>query len=128
MKILIVDDDQSLVTIIRTALEKEGFQTSVSYNGREGIEKARSETPNLILLDQVLPDIAGNQVLSEIKLDEQIKNIPVLMLSNFGQTEMVNQAINQGATDYIFKYQVEVSDIINKVKEALKTVAQQPTS
>ena len=120
MKILLVDDDQSLATIISTALEKEGYQTTVSYTGRDGLDRAKSEMPNIILLDQVLPDISGNQVLKELKMDEETKNIPVLMLSNFGQTEMVNQAINEGANDYILKYQVEVADIISKVKSALK--------
>lgn len=127
MKVLLVDDDQSLATIISTALEKEGYATTVSYTGKDGLDRARSEMPNLILLDQVLPDISGNQVLKELKMDDQTKNIPVLMLSNFGQTEMVNQAINDGANDYILKYQVEVVDIINKVKNALKT-SDQPTS
>ena len=124
MKVLIVDDDQSLATIISVALEKEGFTTVVSYSGKDGLEKTKSEMPNLVLLDQVLPDISGNQVLKEIKIDEKTKAIPVLMLSNFGQTEMVSQAINDGAYDYIFKYQVEVADIINKVRDALKPTEQ----
>lgn len=127
MKILIVDDDQSLAIIISTAFEKEGYQTVTSATGRDALDKAKSENPNVILLDQVLPDISGNQVLKELKMDDQTKNIPVLMLSNFGQTEMVNQAINEGANDYIYKYQVEVADIVNKVKDALKT-PEQPTA
>lgn len=126
MKVLIVDDDQSLATIISTAFEHEGYAAIASYNGKDALEKAKSENPNVILLDQVLPDISGNQVLKELKMDDQTKNIPVLMLSNFGQTEMVNQAINEGANDYIYKYQVEVADIVNKVKDALKT-PEQPT-
>ena len=128
MKILIVDDDNSLATIISTALEKEGFMTIISPTGRDGIEKARSENPDLILLDQVLPDISGNQVLKELKMDEQVKNIPVLMLSNFSQGDMVNDAINSGAADYIYKYQVEVADIINKVKNNLKPRVEPPTT
>lgn len=126
MKVLIVDDDQSLATILSTTFEKEGYTTIASYTGRDALEKAKSENPNVILLDQVLPDISGNQVLKELKMDDQTKNIPVLMLSNFGQTEMVNQAINEGASDYIYKYQVEVADIVNKVRDALKT-PDQPT-
>jgi DNA-binding response OmpR family regulator len=125
MKVLVVDDDESLSTIIVTALDKEGFTTVSSSNGRDALEKARSELPNLILLDQVLPDISGNEVLKSLKTDEQTKNIPVMMLSNFSQGDMVNQAINSGATDYIYKYQVEVSDIVSKVKTALN-MSQQP--
>ena len=70
MKILIVDDDESLSSIITTALEKEGFNTLYAKTGRDAINKARSDAPDLILLDQVLPDISGNQVLKELKLDE----------------------------------------------------------
>lgn len=121
MKVLIVDDDETLGSIISAALEKEGFTTLVSLTGRDAIDKVKSENPQLILLDQILPDISGNEVLKTLKLDLQTKNIPVMMLSNFSQNEMVSQAINEGATDYIFKYQVEISDIVNKVKEAFKT-------
>jgi len=120
MKVLVVDDDESLSAIIATALEKEGFSTLSTKTGREALEKARSEVPDLILLDQVLPDISGNEVLKQLKLDIQTKNIPVMMITNFSQEELVNQAINEGAIDYLFKYKVEIQDIVGKVKNALK--------
>src|SRR3989344_4306651 len=121
MKILIVDDDESLTQVLSTAFTKEGFTTIVSKTGRDGLNKAKEENPNLILLDQVLPDISGNQILKELKIDEQTKTIPVMMVSNFRQEDLVNQAINDGATDYIFKYQADIEDIVNKVKGALKS-------
>ncbi|OGH23328.1 MAG: hypothetical protein A2958_00165 [Candidatus Levybacteria bacterium RIFCSPLOWO2_01_FULL_38_13] len=121
MKILIVDDDESLTQVLSTAFTKEGFTTIVSKTGRDGLNKAKEENPNLILLDQVLPDISGNQILKELKIDEQTKTIPVMMVSNFSQEDLVNQAINDGATDYIFKYQADIEDIVNKVKGALKS-------
>ena len=120
MKILVVDDDESLSSIITTALEKEGFTTLSSKTGRDALNKAKSDNPDLILLDQVLPDISGNEVLKKLKLDGQTKNIPVMMITNFSQEEFVDQAINEGAIDYIFKYKVEVQDIVNKIKNALK--------
>ena len=120
MKILVVDDDESLSLVITTALEKEGFATLSSKTGRDALNKAKSDAPDLILLDQVLPDISGNEVLKELKLDAQTKNIPVIMITNFSQEEFVSQAINEGAEDYIFKYKVEVQDIVNKIKNALK--------
>ncbi len=120
MKVLLVDDDEAIITVFSTALKKEGFETVQALNGREGVEKAKSEVPDLILLDQVMPDMQGNDVLKELKLDEKTKNIPVIVLSNFGQDELVKKAINEGAVDYIFKYQVATSDVINKVKEVLK--------
>lgn len=119
MKILLIDDDEALTTIFTAALTKEGFQVVAVNTGQEGIDKAITETPNLILLDQVLPDFSGNDILKQLKLDEKTKNIPVIILSNFSQEELVKEAINQGAVDYVFKYQVEVKDVIEKIKRTL---------
>ena len=120
MKVLIVDDDENLSAIFETALQKSGLETVFALNGKGGIDKAKSEKPDLILLDQVLPDISGNEVLKTLKMDSQTQNIPIIILSNFSQEELVKEAINNGAMDYIFKYQVEPQDLVNKVKQALK--------
>ena len=120
MKVLIIDDDENLSAVFETALQKSGLETVFSLNGKSGIDKARLEKPDLILLDQVLPDISGNEVLRTLKADSQTQNIPVLILSNFSQEELVKEAINNGAMDYIFKYQVEPADLVSKVKQALK--------
>lgn len=119
MKILFIDDDEALITIFTAALTKEGFQVVAANTGQEGINKAITEAPNLILLDQVLPDLSGNDILKQLKLDEKTKNIPVIILSNFSQEELVKEAINQGAVDYVFKYQVEPKDVIEKIKRTL---------
>jgi DNA-binding response OmpR family regulator len=120
VKVLIVDDDENLGAIFEAALQKNGLETVFALNGKSGIDKAISEKPDLVLLDQVLPDISGNEVLRTLKADANTQNIPVLILSNFSQEELVKEAINNGAMDYIFKYQVEPQDLVNKVKQALK--------
>ena len=120
MKVLIIDDDEGLSAVFEAELQKNGFQTVASLNGKGGIDKALSEKPDLILLDQVLPDISGNEVVRTLKADAQTQNIPVLILSNFSQEELVKEAINNGAVDYIFKYQVEPQDLVSKVKQTLK--------
>jgi DNA-binding response OmpR family regulator len=120
VKVLIVDDDENLGAVFEAALQKDGLETIFALNGRSGIDKAKAEKPNLILLDQVLPDISGNEVLRTLKTDSSTQNIPILMLSNFSQEELVKEAIDNGAMDYIFKYQVEPQDLVNKVKQALK--------
>lgn len=119
MKILLVDDDEAITTVFATALSKEGYESSHAATGKEGLDKAKSEHPDLILLDQVLPDMQGNEVLATLKKDEATKNIPVVILSNFSQEELVKQAINEGAADYIFKYQAATSDVVEKVKQIL---------
>lgn len=120
MKVLIIDDDETLSAVFEAALQKNGFETVFSLNGKGGIDKARLEKPDLILLDEVLPDISGNEVLKTLKMDAQTQNIPVIILSNFSQEELVKEAINNGAMDYVFKYQVEPLDLVSKVKQALK--------
>ena len=122
IQIFLVDDDEAITTVFSTALSKEGFETVHAATGKDGLSKARSELPDLILLDQVLPDIQGNQVLADLKKDETTKNIPVIILSNFSQEELVKQAINEGAVDYIFKYQAATSDVVGKVKQLLNKV------
>lgn len=120
MKILLIDDDKSLVTIFETALKKGGYQVVAANDGNTGLDKAKTEKPDLILLDQVLPDLSGNEVLKTLKSSSVTSSIPVSMLSNFGQNELIKDALNQGAIDYILKYQVEPQDIVNKVKELVK--------
>ncbi len=120
MKILLIDDDMALVTVFEANLKKEGYDVIEAYDGKSGLEKARSEMPDLILLDQVLPDIQGNEVLKTLKADSATQHIPVALLSNFSQKELMQEAINAGALDYILKYQVEPSDLVTKVKGILE--------
>jgi len=120
MKILLIDDDQALTTIFTAALITEGFEVLVTNTGQEGLNKAATDAPNLILLDQILPDFSGNDVLKQLKQNEQTKNIPVIILSNFSQEELVKEAINQGAVDYMFKFQAEPRDVVTKIKRVLE--------
>ena len=118
-KILLVDDDQSLSTVFLTAFKQNGMETVYAETGYEGIKKALGEKIDLIILDQVLPDISGNDVLKKLKENPQTQNIPVIMLSNFSQEELVKEAINAGAEDYVFKYQIEPEDLVSKIKNVL---------
>lgn len=101
---------------------------TTAANGKAGLEHAKTDKPDLILLDQVLPDIAGNDVLKTLKQDLETKQIPVAMLSNFGQNQQVQEAIQQGALDYILKYQVEPQDLIVKVKTLLQESQNKPAT
>ena len=119
MKVLLIDDDEALASVYVTGLNKEGIIVTVAPNGQDGLSKLKAGEFDLVLLDQVLPDISGTEVLKEIKNTQGIKDIPVMILSNFGQEELVKQAINMGAVEYIFKYQVEIGDVVKKIKEVL---------
>lgn len=127
MKILLIDDEQALLKVFTETLQTLGhFEVETAETGNDGIEKVRSLQPDLVLLDQVLPDINGNQILQMIKQDPSTKNIPVAMLSNFNQDNLVQEAINLGALDYILKYQVEPEDLVAKVNKLIKDNVKQP--
>lgn len=118
-KILIIDDDPAITTVFETALQKEHLNVITALDGQSGIEKAKAEKPDLILLDQILPDIKGNDAIKTLKADPATQTIPIAILSNFGQNELIQEAINNGAADYILKYQVEPADLVTKVKMLL---------
>jgi len=82
--ILIVDDELSFLEIFRAKLSEAGFRVETASSGREGIEKAKTLKPNLILLDVKMPEISGAEVLFKIKEDPAIKDIDVVFLTNFG--------------------------------------------
>lgn len=117
MKILLIDDDQAILTVFSTVLKRQGYDVITASDGQSGIDKAKTDKPDMIFLDQVLPDIQGNDVLKMLKEDLETKEIPVAMLSNFGQNELIQKAISGGAVDYIRKYQIEPDYLDTKIKE-----------
>ena len=121
MKVLLIDDDEALLTIFGTALQKNGFETTTASDGKTGIEKAKTDTFDLVLVDQILPDMRGNDIIKALKAEEKMKMTPLLILSNFGQNELIQEAMNFGATDYILKYQIEPDDLVKKVQEVLSS-------
>jgi len=118
--ILIVEDDKFLRELIAQKLIKEGYEISKATDGEQGIKKIKEERPDLVLLDLILPGIDGFEVLTRIKTDPALAQIPVIILSNLGQSEDVDRCLKLGATDYLIKAHFTPDEIIEKVKNALK--------
>jgi DNA-binding response OmpR family regulator len=114
--ILIVDDDKQLATVFQAALTAVGYQVRVANDGTSGMDAARQQKFDLILLDEMMPDMSGNEVLKTLKSDEATKSMPIAMLTNFGNNDLVKDALDNGAADYILKYQVSPTDLPGKVK------------
>ena len=117
-KILIIEDDRALQNALVEVLANEGFETVSAFDGQEGIEKAASENPDLILLDIILPKKDGYEVLEEIKKSPQ-KDIPVLILTNLEEIDNVQRALDLGATTFMVKSDFSLRDIVEKIKENL---------
>lgn len=117
-KILLVDDDHSLRQLYNVELSKE-YQVVEAVDGEDGLLKAKSEKPDLILLDVMMPKIDGIAYLTKIKDDAELAKIPIIMLTNFGQENLIQQAFNLGITDYLLKYKVTPSEMAQKVNQVL---------
>lgn len=119
-KILVIEDDRFLRELIARKLSDDGFVIIEAMDGEEGLKKVKEEKPDLILLDLILPSIDGFEVLSQIKKDENLKSIPVIILSNLGQREEVEKGLKMGAVDYLIKAHFTLGEIIEKMKNILK--------
>lgn len=119
-KILIVEDDKFLRELVKRKLIAEGLEVVEATDGEEAVKKVKQEKPNLVLLDLILPNIDGFEVLAEIKNEETTKNIPVIILSNLGQREEIEKGLKLGAIDYMVKAHFTPGEIIEKVKNILK--------
>src|SRR3972149_7273219 len=114
-KILLVDDEVDLVETVRFSLEGEGYQVLVSFNGEDALNKARKETPDLILLDLMLPKLDGYKVCRLLKFDERYKHIPILMLTAKTQEKDKATGLQTGANEYITK-PFDIDELMKKVK------------
>ncbi len=102
-KVLVVDDDPDILTLVRYNLEKEGFKISTVESGEEAIEKARKIKPDLLILDLMLPGMNGLEVCRLLKADSGLKHIPVIMLTAKGEETDIVVGLELGADDYLTK-------------------------
>lgn len=117
-KILIVDDEIDLTETIRFSLELEGCNVLVASNGEEGLNVARQEKPDLILLDLMLPKLDGYKVCRLLKFDERYKHIPILMLTAKTQEKDKILGKETGANEYITK-PFDMDELMVKIKSYL---------
>ena len=119
-KVLIVEDELSLQKAMIEMLDISGYETIGADDGQQGLDLARSEKPDLILLDIIMPKMNGFEVLKILKEDDETKHIPVIILTNLESSGDVEKALSLGAKTYLVKTNYELEDIIKRVKDALK--------
>jgi DNA-binding response OmpR family regulator len=118
-KILLIEDDNSIATLYKTAIEVEGHTVDVESDGQNGLNKALTSKYDLVILDIVLPNISGLDILKNIKENESTKDTKVVMLTNYGQQENVKRAYDAGALDVFLKYRMTPSETSSKVNELI---------
>jgi len=125
-RILIIEDEHSLADLLVTKLKKEGYDVDFAYDGEDGYEKIKKESPDLILLDIIMPKMNGYEVLEALNKDG-IK-IPVIIISNSGQPVEIEKTKKLGAVDHLIKTEFSPLDVINKVKKCLANGGEMPES
>ena len=115
-KILIVDDEPDFVRLVKMRLEANGYEVTMAFDGEEGLKKVQQETPDLILLDIMMPKKDGYAFLLDLKKEKATKSIPVIALT--GKTKMEDMFKSEGAKDYITK-PFKSAELLAKIKEII---------
>jgi|SRR3989344_4518116 len=118
-RVLVIDDEKSVIEVLQKKLEEEGFEVLTSGDGNDGLEKALLESPDLILLDLILPSMDGITLLDRLKKDDKGKNIPVIILTNLDDADKVDDCRKRGVYDYLVKTGWTLEDIAKRVKRVL---------
>lgn len=128
--ILLVEDDPFLIDIYKTKFKEENFNLEVIRNGSEALKKIKEKNlhslkykkvwPDLLILDIVLPEMDGWQILEQLNKDEKLREIKVIIFSNLGQKEEVEKGLKLGASKYLVKAYFTPSEVIEEVKKILK--------
>ena len=116
-RIVLVEDDEALGKAIEMELKSDGFEVKWAMNGEEGEGLILKEKPDLVILDLLLPKVNGLDVLKMIRMTEEIKETPVVVLTNFDQDEWIKQGVTVGISGYYLKADLKIKDIVGIVKK-----------
>jgi len=117
-KILVVDDSRTSLFLEQTILRKGSYQIVTALDGEEGVRKARSENPDLVLMDVVMPKMDGFEALRTLRKDPATQNIPVIMVTTRGEGPNVETGFADGCNDYVTK-PVDALELLTKIKSCL---------
>lgn len=117
-KILIIDDEPAVISNLEQAL-KDNHEVMTVASGKEGLERVRSHQPDLVILDVMLPDLNGIEILKEINNDETIITSNVVILTNLSDQETVSKVIAAGGREYLVKTDLALAEIVEKIESLL---------
>lgn len=117
-KILVVDDEQDIIQTLRMFLELEGYEVATAMDGEDALNMVHLLSPDLVVLDMMLPIMNGDELVSIVKNDEKLKDIPVILITAFAQKRNEEMMSNAGV-DFYMKKPFELDQLNNKIKELL---------
>lgn len=118
--ILLIEDDAFISGMYQTKLSMLGYTVRVAADGEAGWQELMRERPDLLLLDIVLPKKDGFEILADLRNDERLKDLPVILLTNLGQKPDVQKGLELGGDDYIIKAHFTPTEVVEKIEKMLK--------
>lgn len=125
-RVLLVEDDRFLRRACEASLQQRGYHVVTAVDGEEGVRLARSERPDLILLDLLMPKLPGIEVLRTVRADPTLRDIPVLILSNSSREEDRQHAMALGADGYFVKANLSLRELAAEIARVLERVEVRP--
>lgn len=124
-KLLLVDDSSTILMMEKMILGSGSYELITASDGSEGVEKARSERPDLILLDIVMPKLDGFETCRLLRADPATRSIPIIMVTTRGEEQNVERGYEAGCNDYVTK-PLDKSELVTKVRDQLAAGAEVP--
>jgi len=118
-KILIIEDEEVMYNLLARKLSSRGYEISIAKDGEEGLAKLREAMPDLVLLDIVMPKKDGFEVMEEMQKEDNLKAIPVIVISNSGQPLEIERIKKLGAKDWLIKTEFDLQEVIEKVQKQI---------
>lgn len=118
--ILLVEDDPFLIDIYSMKLQEAGFSVEVVKDGADALEKAMEKKFDLVLLDLVLPNIDGWEILAGMRKEKKLDGLKIIILSNLGQKEEIEKGLKMGANKYLIKDHFTPSEVIKEIRQVLE--------
>lgn len=119
-KLLLVEDDVTLVKMYERKFKSDGYEVDIAYDGIEGLNKATKEPHDLLVLDIMLPKMDGLALFKKLRSQPETFKTPVLLLTNFDQEDAVFECFKLGAVDYLIKSSVTPQEVVSRVERLLK--------
>jgi DNA-binding response OmpR family regulator len=125
-KIMLIEDDKFLSTLVKTRLERDGFVVVQAFDGEQATSMLRTEKPDLIVMDLIMPKMNGFEVLQSISITPGLEKVPVVVLSNLAQDADIQKARELGAKEYFVKVKISIDDLLERIKSLIPPVQPQP--
>jgi DNA-binding response OmpR family regulator len=118
--VLLIEDDVDTLEMYRTRLEKDGYQVSVATDGEQGLAAATELRPDIVFLDIRLPKLDGLEVLQRLRAQASTASVPVVILSNYGERELVDRGLKLGALEFLVKAHTSPVEVSGGIEQWLK--------